>query len=69
MGRFIAPLPYWLIALFRFAALLLPRTLAGEGLLGAAFVAGLQIERVFLDVFDDVLLLDLAFEPPEGTLN
>ena len=56
-------------SLFDVAALFLPRALAGECLLGAAFVAGLQVEGVFLDVLDDVLLLELAFEPPEGTFN
>src|SRR5262245_23077949 len=53
----------------RFASLLLARALAGEGLLGAAFVAGLQVKGMLLDVLDDVLLLDLALEPPEGTLD
>ena len=55
--------------LLRFAALLLARTFAREGLLGPAFVSGLQIKGVFLDVLDDVFLLNLPFETAQGALN
>src|SRR5690606_31318695 len=50
------------VALFRVATLLLARPLAGECLLGPALIARLQIERVLLDVLDDVFLLDLPLE-------
>jgi hypothetical protein len=50
------------VLLFRFASLLLARPLAGECLLRTALVAGLEIERVLLDVLDDVFLLDLPLE-------
>ena len=38
-------------------------------LLRPALVAWLQIERVFLDVFDDVFLLNLALEPSQGAFD
>ena len=40
-----------------------------ERLLGAPFVSRLQIERMLLDVLDDVFLLNLALETPEGALD
>ncbi len=44
------------------AALLLARTLTRERLLGASTIAGLQIERMLLDILDDIFLLHFAFE-------
>jgi hypothetical protein len=38
-------------------------------LLGPPIVTRFQVEGVLLDVFDDVFLLDLAFEPAESALN
>ena len=55
--------------LFRVASLLLARPFASECLLGAALIAGLQIEGVFLDVLDDVLLLHFALKAAEGTFD
>src|SRR5262245_12895856 len=51
------------------APLLLAGTFAGQGLLGAPFVAGLQIKGVFLDVLDDVFLLDLSLETAERAFD
>jgi hypothetical protein len=48
---------------------LLPVPLPSERLLGAPFVSRLQIERMLLDVLDDVFLLNLALETPEGALD
>src|SRR5260370_6219228 len=62
-----APAPRGL--LFAFATDLLAAPLAGQCLLGPALVAGLQVEAVLLDVLDDVLLLDLPLEAPEGVLD
>ncbi len=48
--------------LVRFASLLLPRTLARQRLLGAATVAWFQVERMLLDILDDIFLLHLPLE-------
>ena len=48
---------------------LLSVALAGEGFLGPALLAGLQVEGVALDLFDNVFLLDLALESPESALK
>src|SRR5512133_2942175 len=55
--------------LLALATQLLPAPLAGQGLLRPALVSGLQVEAVLLDVLDDVFLLDLALEAPEGVLD
>jgi phosphoribosylamine---glycine ligase len=55
--------------LLHFSTLLLTGAFAGERLFGASLVAGLEIERVLLDVLDDVFLLDLPLEAPQSTLN
>src|SRR5258706_10325682 len=62
-----APAPRGL--LFGFATNLLAAPLAGQRLLGPALVAGLQVEAVLLDVLDDVFLLDLSLEAPEGVFD
>src|SRR5512144_3234305 len=56
-------------ALVALAAQLLAAAFAGQGLLGPALVAGLQVEAVLLDVLDDVFLLNLALEAAEGVLD
>src|SRR5688572_4654504 len=58
--------PLWLL---RLAANLLAVPLARERLLRASLVTRLQIEAVLLDVLDDVFLLDLALEAPQGVLD
>src|SRR6185369_9060546 len=55
--------------LVQFPALLLTTTLTREGLLRPAFIARLQIERVLLDILDDIFLLHLALEAAEGALD
>jgi hypothetical protein len=55
--------------LFRLATLLLPRTLSRKRLLGAAPIARFQIERMLLDIFDDIFLLNLPFEPAERAFD
>src|SRR5258708_38453488 len=57
------------VGLFRFAPELLAIPLTGERLLGPSLVAGFQIEGVLLDIFDDVFLLNLPFEPTESALD
>src|SRR5262245_14008598 len=42
---------------------------SGQGLLDTFLFAWFQVERVFLDFFDDVFLLNLAFESPQGIFN
>jgi hypothetical protein len=55
--------------LLRLSPLLLPGALTSQSLLGSSLVAGLEIERVFLDVLDDVLLLYFPLETAESTFN
>ena len=50
------------LLLVRLAALLLTRTLARKRLLGAAAIARLQVERMLLDILDDIFLLYLPLE-------
>jgi hypothetical protein len=56
-------------ALLRFAPELLAVALTRQSLLGPAFVTRLQVERVFLDVLDDVFLLNFTLEAAKGALN
>jgi hypothetical protein len=51
---------------FNFPPTLLPVPFTRQGLLDPQLLARLQIERMPLDLFDDVFLLHLAFEAPEG---
>ena len=44
-------------------------TLASQCFFGALLFAGLQVEGVTFDLFDDVLLLDLALESPQGAFQ
>src|SRR5262249_40103587 len=48
---------------------LLPIPLPRERLFRAPLVARLQVERMLLDVLDDVFLLNLALEPTESALD
>lgn len=50
--------------LFDIAGALLTVALASESFLGAAFLSGLQVEGVPLDLFDYVFLLNFALETP-----
>ncbi len=55
--------------LVRLASLLLTRTLARQRLLGAATVAWLQVERMLLDILDDIFLLHLPLEATKRALD
>jgi hypothetical protein len=55
--------------LLRFPPELLAVSLSRQRLLGPTLVAGLQVERVLLDVLDDVFLLNLALEAAESALD
>src|SRR5687768_11848768 len=57
------------MVLLRLASELLAITLPRQCLFRTALVARFQIERVFLDVLDNVFLLNLALEATEGALN
>jgi hypothetical protein len=48
---------------------LFAQSLAREGLFNPFPLARFQIERVLLDILDDVFLLDLALEPAQGALK
>ena len=56
-------------ALFDFPATFLPVPFACQRLLDPQFLARLQIERMALDLFDDVFLLYFTFEAPEGVFQ
>jgi hypothetical protein len=45
------------------------QSLPGGSLLGSLFLAGLQIKGMFLYFFDDIFLLDLAFESLQRTFQ
>jgi len=55
--------------LLRLATELLAIALPRQCLLGTSVITRFQIERVFLDVLDDVFLLNLALEASEGALD
>ena len=57
------------LQLVRFAALLLPCPLARECLLGAPAIAWLQVERMLLDILDDIFLLYLPLEAAKRTFD
>jgi hypothetical protein len=57
------------VGLLQLAAELLAVPLACESLFGPALVTGFQVERMFLDVLNDVFLLDLPLETPKGALD
>jgi hypothetical protein len=55
--------------LVRLAALLFARTLSRQGLLGTTTIARLQVERMFLDIFDDIFLLYLPLKASQGAFD
>ena len=55
--------------LFDFPATLLPISLAGKSCLDPFFFSRLQVERMPLDLFNDVFLLHFPFEAPEGVFQ
>src|SRR5262245_41157667 len=57
------------VGLFQLAPQFLPITFSCERLFRSTLVAGFQIERVLLDVLDDVFLLHLPLEPAESALD
>src|SRR5689334_2747975 len=56
-------------ALLQLASEFLPIALSRQRLLRSPLVARFQIERMFLDVLDDVFLLYLALEPAQGAFD
>jgi hypothetical protein len=52
--------------LLDFPSTLLPVPFPGKSCLDPFFLSRLQIERMPLDLFNDVFLLHLTFESPEG---
>ncbi len=55
--------------LVRVAPHLLTGTFARQCLLGTTLVTGLQIERVLLNILNDVFLLDFAFKAAKCAFN
>ena len=55
--------------LFRFDPALLAIALASEGFFSPPLLTGLQVERMPLDLFDDIFLLHLALEPAKGAFQ
>lgn len=56
-------------ALYVIRTLLLAQPLTGEGLFNPPLFAGLQIERVLLDVLDNIFLLNFSLESLQGTFQ
>jgi hypothetical protein len=52
--------------LLNLPAILLPVPFAGQRLLGPELLTRFQVERMSLDFFNDVFLLDLSLEAPES---
>lgn len=55
--------------LFNLAWAFLTITLPGESFFGTALFPRLQIERVALDLFDDIFLLNLALKAPQSAFE
>jgi len=55
--------------LVQFPALLLSAAFPSQRLLRATLVARLQIERVLLDILDDIFLLHLSLEAAQGAFD
>jgi hypothetical protein len=51
------------------SANLFASTLSRQGFLHSTLCAGLEIERMALHFFNNVFRLNLALEPPQGTLD
>jgi hypothetical protein len=58
-----------MVGLFGLAGPLLAVSLARQRFLGTLLLTRFQVERVPLDLLDNVLLLDLALEPAQCTLQ
>jgi hypothetical protein len=54
--------------LFDFPATFLPVTFPGKSSLNPFFLSRFQVERMPLDLFDDVFLLHFPLEPAKGVL-
>ena len=54
------------LSLIRFPPLLLAQSLPRKRFFGPALLAGLHVEAMLLDFLDDVFLLHLALETPQG---
>jgi hypothetical protein len=52
--------------LLNFPAILLPVPFTGQRLLGPELLTRFQVERMSLDLFNDVFLLDLSLEAPKS---
>ena len=61
------PPGHW--CLLRFYPALFTIALASEGFLGPPLLTGLQVERMPLDLFNDVFLLHLALEPAKSAFQ
>jgi hypothetical protein len=59
----------WIELLCGLPAEFAAQTLPGGSLLGSLFLAGLQIKGMFLNLFDDIFLLDFALESLQGTFQ
>jgi len=57
------------LSLLNFAPALFPVSLTRKRLLDTQFFARLQVKGMPLDLFNDVFLLYLALEPPEGVFQ
>jgi hypothetical protein len=55
--------------LVQFPALLFSAAFTSEGLFRPALVTRLQIERVLLDILDDIFLLHLPLEAAQGAFD
>jgi len=55
--------------LFDFARTLLAIPLAGESFFGTALFPGFQVERVPLDLFNDIFLLYFPFKPSQSAFK
>jgi hypothetical protein len=61
--------PSSLTELIGLVASLLPGPFASQGFLHSPLFSRFQVERVFLDFFDNVFLLNLALESTQGVLE
>jgi len=55
--------------LVQFPALLFSTALTSEGLFRPTLVTRLQVERVLLDILDDIFLLNFTLETAEGAFD
>jgi hypothetical protein len=58
-----------MLFLSRYAAHFFPQPFARERLLDSLLFARLEIERMFLHIFNDVFLLNLAFETAKSAFE